>query len=169
MQWFPWYPVDFKLDTYHLTLAHDGAYRRLIDEYMINRGALPDNDAALARIIGVGLPDWLAVSEVVRGFFTAVNGFLVHKRCEAEIRAQNNKFKRESERGKKAAFAKYSKIRLMRANGMHAPPTLTSTQIHSSLSEPAEAPQDGDRGRKKMVSGASNSLAQTMAVKGWVR
>ena len=66
MKWFPWHPVEHKRDTYKLLLSEDGAYRRLIDEYMVNREPLPDDDGALARILGVGLDDWLAISTKVR-------------------------------------------------------------------------------------------------------
>ena len=54
MKWFPWYPLEHRRDTYKLSLTEDGAYRRLLDEYMVNRQPLPDDDAALARILVVG-------------------------------------------------------------------------------------------------------------------
>src|SRR5215469_8498231 len=65
MKWFPWYPLEHRRDTYKLSLTEDGAYRRLIDEYMVNREPLPDDDAALARILGVSSEDWLAVANSI--------------------------------------------------------------------------------------------------------
>jgi uncharacterized protein YdaU (DUF1376 family) len=133
MEWYPWYPLAFRRNTYCLSLAEDGAYRRLIDEYMINRRGLPDDDAALARILGVGLPEWMAVAPRVRPFFKARDGVLIHKRCDDELDAQNNRMKRFSERGKKAAFAKYSKINAVSTRRMLVPPTLQSKKLESSL------------------------------------
>jgi uncharacterized protein YdaU (DUF1376 family) len=42
--------------------------RHLIDEYMVNREPLPDDDAAPARIFGVGLEDWSALANSIRRF-----------------------------------------------------------------------------------------------------
>jgi uncharacterized protein YdaU (DUF1376 family) len=87
-RWYPWYPLKFRRDTQHLGLAEDGAYRRLIDEYMTTGEPLPDNDLALARIVGVGKDEWLTVAPAVRPFFEASNGKLVHSRCHKELMQQ---------------------------------------------------------------------------------
>ena len=125
MDWYPWYPTHFRRKTLHLTLAEDGAYRRLIDEYMILREALPDDDGALARLLGVSIEGWLAVAPAVRPYFrSAANGRLVHTRCEQELAAQENRKRRYSQRAKKAAFAKYSKINKFLPTSMLVPPTI---------------------------------------------
>ncbi len=129
MDWYPWYIRDFRRDTLHLSLAEEGAYRRLIDQYMEQRGPLIDDDASLARLAGVGLDEWLMVAPKVRGFFQPKDGKLHHKRCKQELDAQNERFKRHSERGKKAAFAKYSKINDKRPSSMLTPTTLNTTPI----------------------------------------
>lgn len=123
VEWYPWYPIDFRRDTLRLSFAEDGAYRRLIDEYMILRGPLPDDDIALARILGVGLEEWLSVAAVVRRYFRSDGSKLHHKRCQAEIAAQDRRTKRFSERGKKAAFAKYSKVSVLGPRRILLPPT----------------------------------------------
>lgn len=119
MRWYPWYPVEHRRTTYKLSLSEQGAYRRLIDEYMVNREPLPDDDPALARILGVGLDEWLAISPNVRVFFKAQNGRLVHKRCESELQVQDRRMRRLSDRGKKAAAARYNKYKELDASGMH--------------------------------------------------
>jgi uncharacterized protein YdaU (DUF1376 family) len=105
--WYPWYARDFRKDTLHLTLAQDGAYRRLIDEYMLSAAPLPDDDVALARILGVQKKQWLAVSTVVRAFFEASHGRLVHKRCEQELHAQALHLQSKRTRAKNAANARW--------------------------------------------------------------
>jgi len=78
LDWYPWYVLDFRRDTLRLSLAQEGAYRRLIDEYMLTRGPLPDDDVSLARILGTGLPDWLNVAQAVRPYFKSKGGQLFH-------------------------------------------------------------------------------------------
>lgn len=104
MDWYPWYFTLYEQDTMHLTPYQDGCYRRLIDHYMKTRSPLPDNDAALARIIGDSLENWLAqASETVKAFFKQKNGKLLHKRCDMELDKQDRISKRLSESGKKGA------------------------------------------------------------------
>lgn len=86
--WYPWSPEDFERDTLHLDFATEGAYRRLIDKYMVLGGPLPDDDRALCRLLGCSMEEWLAVSERVRTFFTARDEKLHHKRCDVELTAQ---------------------------------------------------------------------------------
>ncbi len=125
MDWYPWFVDDFRRDTLHLSLAEDGAYRRLIDEYMRIRGPLPGDDASLARVLGVGLDEWLAVAPKVRRYFRFQQGRLMHKRCEQELRAQELRSKVKSESGKKAALTRWGKINRLDARTMRVPATLT--------------------------------------------
>lgn len=162
MDWFPWYPADYKRDTYRLTLAEDGAYRRLIDEYMVNRGPLPDDDAALARIIGVTSETWLAIAPAVRTFFHSnPQGELTHKRCDQELRRQAVVFERNSARGQKAAYKRWSKNNAQHARRMLAVNTLTLRDIDSSLQSPTEEPHTN--GHAAPVSGAPIAAAANLS------
>lgn len=124
MDWYPWFPSAFRRKTFTLSLAEDGAYRRLIDEYMIERTPLWDDDRALARILGVGLDEWLILAPKVRKYFTVKAGKLHNQKCDEELRAQDFRFDRYSVRGKKAAFAKYNKINEIVPRRMLVPTTL---------------------------------------------
>lgn len=137
--WFPWFPHHFRRDTRHLTLEEDGAYRRLIDEYMITRQALPADAAALARVIGIPKAEYDRIAPRVIRFFRLRNNRLWHKRCEAEIRAQNARHNRNSEKAKKAAFARYSKINGLHARGMLEPTTLHNKDLNLPSSVQAAA------------------------------
>jgi uncharacterized protein YdaU (DUF1376 family) len=117
MDWYPFYPALYEADTMHLTLAEDGAYRRLIDWYMQKRRPLPDNDQALAAITRVGLDEWLAVAEKVRAFFKRRDGLLYQKRCDAELDRQDGFAKRHSEISKKGAAARWNKNNDLDAGG----------------------------------------------------
>jgi len=71
LDWYPWYFLIYDEATMHLNPYQDGCYRRLIDHYMKTRSSLPDNDAALARIVGDSEANWVAMaSPLVRPFFT---------------------------------------------------------------------------------------------------
>ncbi len=147
LEWYPFFVIDYRRDTRHLDLEHDGAYRRLLDEYMLTREPLPNDDAALARIIGIPKTDWDRLAIVVRRFFRARNDKLFHKRCDKEIRAQNARHNRNSERAKKGGMAKAFKYRTLAAISMLAPATLqykdiTSTEFGAEEKKSSEGRRD---------------------------
>lgn len=122
MDWYPWYFELYKADTMHLDPYQDGCYRRLIDHYMGTRQPLPDNDAALARIVGDSLANWVAMaSAIVRPFFKAKNGLLYHKKCDEILNNQDKKAKRLSESGKKGASKRWQENKDLDSPAM-APP-----------------------------------------------
>ena len=111
MDWYPWFFQIYKADTMHLDPYQDGCYRRLIDHYMETRQPLPDNDYALARIVGDSHPNWVAMaSAMVRPFFKARGGLLFHTKCDEILNHQDIKTNKLSESGKKGAKKRWSKI-----------------------------------------------------------
>lgn len=115
-----WYPKDvtaYRLDTRHLTTLEDGAYNNLIDEYMITRQPLPDDDRALARIAKMQHAEWLAIAPTIRAFFRPRGGVLTLKKCDAILNAQDNSSKRLSEKAQKAANKRWSAIKALDATG----------------------------------------------------
>jgi uncharacterized protein YdaU (DUF1376 family) len=123
--WYAWRPIQYKRKTQHLSLAEDCAYRRLIDEYMLTRDALPDKDAAIARIIGVSIDEWLAVAPAVRPYFEASNGKLINKHCEEELHTQAAKSESRSNKAKASADARWRNYRELK--DIHA----VALQTHS--------------------------------------
>lgn len=166
MDWYPWNPTRFKRKTYRLSLAEDGAYRRLIDEYMITGAPLPDDDRALARILGVSLEEWSVVAPNVRQFFRPREGVLRQKTCDEELATQCARKERFSARGKKAAFAKYSNPNYIRPSRMLVPATVQ----YIAKSSPSEYASEGSSEEEKKEAGdASPALLRTMQQKHWVR
>ncbi len=109
MDWYPWFFNLYKADTMHLDPYQDGCYRRLIDHYMETRQPLPDNDYALARIIGDSHPNWVANGvAMVRPFFIAKNGFLYHKKCDEVLADQDSRTRKLSESGKAGARKRWN-------------------------------------------------------------
>src|SRR5262245_58395830 len=92
--YYAWYPTIYQQDTQSLTLAECGAYRRLIDHYMLTRSPLPGDDRALARIIGTGLDDWLAIKPTVITYFKPSGLFLRHSFCDSMLETDKGRILR---------------------------------------------------------------------------
>lgn len=114
MDWYPKNPIDYREDTYHLTLAEHGAYNLLIDHYMNTERPLPSHDKALASILGIPLEEWLDVSENVTLMFRRVSNALRHKRCDLEIEKSYTKRRDGKERQIKFRNALKGKERVTR-------------------------------------------------------
>ena len=136
--WYPFFVVAYRRDTYDLSLEEDGAYRRLIDEYMITRQPLPNDDAVLARIVGLPKTEWTRLAVKVRRYFKPKNDKLWHKRCEAELRAQNARHNRRSKIARKGGLAKALKVKSLAASSMLNPATLHYKERKNLSSELVE-------------------------------
>lgn len=84
-QWYRFYPGDFLRDTQHLSLEEEGAYRRLIDHYMMTGRPIPDDLHRIRRILRVSLQKTRCFLPILREFFIEKDGKLFHKKCEAEL------------------------------------------------------------------------------------
>jgi uncharacterized protein YdaU (DUF1376 family) len=80
--WYPFYILDYRADTAHLTLEQHGAYRLLMDEYWL-RGGLPEDDKQLARILGITIDEWHAFAYALAPLFAC---HWHHKRIEKELK-----------------------------------------------------------------------------------
>jgi uncharacterized protein YdaU (DUF1376 family) len=82
LPYIPFFIGDYLKETRHLTTEEHGAYLLLILEYWVKQGALPDDDAQLARITGLTPAKWRKVRHVVKDFFR--DGWK-HPRIDAEL------------------------------------------------------------------------------------
>ena len=165
-KWYPFNPIDFRKDTYHLSAAAEGIYRRLIDEYMLTRGSLPDSDASLAGIARVDQYEWETHKAVIRPFFKSQNGRLFHKRCEMELNAQAMRFALRSQAGKIAARARWE--RPSANNNFDADrmlnvyePDARGMRNHATLHKQVSKKEETDELT------VSSTLAKTIKEKGW--
>ena len=86
--YYSWYPTIYQADTQHLSLAEDGAYRRLIDHYMLTRSKLLNDDNALARIVGITIEEWKIMKNNITSYFKNSenpHGYLIHNLCEENL------------------------------------------------------------------------------------
>ena len=106
--WMPFYPADYLADTRRLTTEQHGAYLLLLLDSW-SSGALPDDDAVLARVAGLDAESWARTRPVLAGYFEIANGKWVHARIEREREHAQAYAQASSSRGKKAATARWSK------------------------------------------------------------
>lgn len=89
--WMPMFVADYAADTSRLSLEQHGAYLLLIFDYWRN-GPPPDDDAVIARILGVERREWFRLRPVISRFFVIEDGTWRHKRVEVELqKARGNK------------------------------------------------------------------------------
>jgi uncharacterized protein YdaU (DUF1376 family) len=86
LDWYPKYPADYRHDTWRLSLAAHGAYNLIIDYYMHSEAPPPNEDRALASIVGVTIEEWLVVRPEIESLFQTENGSWRHKRCDRELK-----------------------------------------------------------------------------------
>ena len=114
MIYYKHYIGDYQRHTGHLTLAQDGAYRRLMDHYYSTEEPLPADPSALYRICGaMEKAERQAVDSVVKQFFTTHEGRLHHQRVDEEISIAQEKIANLKENaangGKQSGKARASK------------------------------------------------------------
>ena len=102
--WYKWYPGDFLRDTLELTLEEEGAYRRLLDHYMMTEQPIPNDIHKVRRILGnPSLQKTRKFFAIFSRFFEEKNGFFYHKKCENAL--DNILKKKESQRAN--AYARW--------------------------------------------------------------
>jgi uncharacterized protein YdaU (DUF1376 family) len=85
LPYMPLFVADYLADTRHLTPAQHGAYLLLIFNYWQRGQALPNDDAKLARIVGMSKRDWAHNRDTILEFFTKQENLLVHSRIAQEL------------------------------------------------------------------------------------
>lgn len=83
--YFPLFIADYEADTLHLNAEEHGAYLMLLMAYWKSGKPLPDDPTILARTCRMTRRKWNRIATKIEPFFARSNGFLVHKRVEAEL------------------------------------------------------------------------------------
>lgn len=130
--WMPFYVADYLADTGHLSTLEHGAYLLLIMHYWQN-GQLPQDEAKLARIARMPLPDWAIISETMRALFGS--GW-THKRIDAEITRASDMTGKRKAAGKAGAAARHGK-RIAIAEQTHAGAQANAEQRFSISPSPS--------------------------------
>lgn len=95
--YYSWFPGDYMRDTSDLSMAEDGAYRRLLDHYYSEQH-LPADKSRLHRVCRASSSEEIAaVDFVVDRYFTVEGDRLVNPRAEREL-AKRRKFLEDQKR-----------------------------------------------------------------------
>lgn len=111
---YPWYPRDFEADepVKLMTLAQEGAYRRLLDHQWLN-GSVPGEVEQLARICkNVPVPEMRKLWAVIERCFIRMDGLpirLQNRRLERERRKRKEHREKQTASGKAGAKARWEK------------------------------------------------------------
>lgn len=85
------YVSDFLGDTLHLNTEQIGAYMLLLMAMWNAGGALPDDDAKLARVTRMSVKKWRAVAGDLLAFFDCEEGVVTHNRLTKELQKSESK------------------------------------------------------------------------------
>ncbi|WP_407529412.1 YdaU family protein [Methylobacterium oryzisoli] len=110
MSKFPYLPlaVDaYRNDTAHLTLEEHGAYLMLLMLAWRSPGCrLPDDDAKLARMLGLTAKKWARIKENVMGFWDLEGGFWIQPRLMKEHQFVSRKSEQNRSAGSRGGHSK---------------------------------------------------------------
>lgn len=116
--WMPLYVADYLADTTHLSAAEHGAYLLLIMHYW-QKGALPTDDAILARVCRMTPREWAKSRETIAALFGP--GW-THERINFELEKAARKSEARAESGARGGAAKSLKEKEARlANAIDLP------------------------------------------------
>jgi len=104
---YAWKPALFRKKTRGWTIIQRGIYRELIDEYMLTREPLPDDDNALAEIARVPIEIWLENKSVILAKFDHADQKFSHEHCDEELEVQDKRSKTRTKASKKAAATRW--------------------------------------------------------------
>lgn len=96
LPYMQFYVADYLADTRHLTPTQHGIYLLLIMNYWQTGKPLPNNNARLARIVGIRTQDFVKNRESLLPFFIPCEKFLTHSRIERDLNAAYEKSSKAS-------------------------------------------------------------------------
>jgi uncharacterized protein YdaU (DUF1376 family) len=108
--WMPLFIGDYLADTKRLSLSEHGAYLLLIMDYWRN-GAPPDDDAVLARVLGVEKRVWCKIRAKIAPLFDIQDGRWTHGRIEQELAGARERSGKAADKAKRAASMRWSRAR----------------------------------------------------------
>ena len=136
-------------DAGHLSLLEHGAYRRLIDLYMIGSKPLPFDMPHLYRLLhATSKEEQAAVQVVVEEFFKMDGPVLRHRRCDRELSWQLKLKENQSDRAK-IRWENERKVNELHAVAMppHSHGNAIQNQNQNQRSTPANTFKPSSKGR----------------------
>lgn len=139
--WMPLVIGDYLADTGHLSTAEHGAYLLLLMTAWMRGGALPDDDAQLARITRASATEWRKLRPALAPFFMAADGVWRQKRLLKELAEAQARTAAAGAKAVGAAATRWGKHRVDDAPSIapsnaqampeHCPPSIPSSSLRS--------------------------------------
>ncbi len=128
LQYYRFFPGDYGRDTRFLSMMQHGAYRQLIDEYMVH-GPIPNDLIRTYRTcVAFSSEEQAAVKYVLEEFFLLDGPFWRHKRCDEELDWQHKK----SEKAAKSINRRWEEERQKRhANAIRTYNERTTNEVRT--------------------------------------
>jgi uncharacterized protein YdaU (DUF1376 family) len=83
--WFPFYVGDYRAETQGFSHEERGVYVDLLCAYCHKQAPLPDDDKALAKLVGLSLAKWKKARKAIAPIFTISQGVWRLPRLDAQI------------------------------------------------------------------------------------
>lgn len=135
----PLFPGAYFGDTKHLSCEEHGAYLQLLMIAWQAGGAIPDDDAKIARMVSLSLKRWLSIKPTVMAFWTKnEEGAWVQSRLLKELSWVNSRIEKRRDAGKLGGRPKSLKNKEpSKANGS-APESKTKAPTPTPTPTPTE-------------------------------
>jgi uncharacterized protein YdaU (DUF1376 family) len=104
--YMPLWPDAWLLDTGHLTYEQKGIYNDLLQHMWLRDGYLQNDDAFLARLLGLTLGKWRRVSPAIMALLTVEQNRVTQKRLIAEYNRSIEKIEKLTKSGREGGLAK---------------------------------------------------------------
>ena len=104
--WMPLYWGDYLADTQHLSTLEHGAYLLLIGRYWTGGKPLPADDARLAQIARLPLPQWRRVKPALADMFICDADVWRHKRIDKELQKAEVRYRQRVAASRKGVAAR---------------------------------------------------------------
>ncbi|MEB3211288.1 MAG: DUF1376 domain-containing protein [Leptolyngbyaceae bacterium] len=147
MQYYRWFPGDYIRDTRRLTMLQHGAYRILLDEYMVGGKPLPNDLPTLYRVcMALSGEEQAAVRYVLEEFFRLDGPHWKHKRCDEELAHQRER----SDAAKRSVAARESRRQVIERSS-NDPSNVDRTIIERSIERSSIQNQRKDKEHSSVV------------------
>jgi uncharacterized protein YdaU (DUF1376 family) len=137
--WMRFNVGDYLADTMHLTAFQHGIYLLLIMHYF-KRGDLPDDEASLARIAKISVPQWRRQAGPAITLFSREGGAWRHRRVDAERQRARDVSEVKQAAGKKGAQRRWKMAHAISEDGTCHPKNESDsrarTRVHAKEPEP---------------------------------
>lgn len=155
--WMPLYVADYLKDTQHLSTVEHGAYLLLIMHAWSNSGSIPRDDAQLARIARLTLPQWRKVKHTVTAFWIdhgEAGGIYMHNRISREIDRTEAIVDKRRKAGAAGAASRWQTDSKSHAVATDLPMADALQTDGQSQSQSHNLPSEGERTRDASLSEA---------------